>query len=623
MRPGRHLHAAVHVRRELKAMRDRRRRRPGIHAALAAAWLVAAGCREAARPPAAVRSLTTVLATAELCRAGDCVRGRPAAEARGGGVLDDAAILSLPVGSDSNLYLRIAAGSRLSFEYRAVGARLRMSETPAGGSPQVLRSGLAADDWTRATVDLAGVDGIVGIALTAEDVAGGFVLVRSLRLEEPRPVPAPVPDRPVGRRPNVLVYVIDTLRADRLGCFGGSRGLTPNLDAFAREAIRFPDMVAQSSWTRPSTASILTGLLPQRHGAIGPPDAIDPNVPMLAERLRAAGHRTAAWVVNPVVADDFGFGRGFEHFRLFEDSPALPERFVSASSVVPHVLRWIRVTPEPFFAYVHTADPHDPYAPPRALRDRFAHAVGDVAPATILRQQRDCPTCLQETHRDARPVPIRPEAVAVMESLYDGDVAAADAAFGRLVEGLRRLGRLDDTLVIVTSDHGEEFLEHGGLVHHQTLYDEVLHVPLLVRLPGGARGGTEDRRLSTHVDIVPTILETVGLDGRGLDGVSLLGPVTDRTEVTSHVLRWQGGEAVAVRDRRFAFIHLVGTPPDAVEVYDHGTDPREQDDLAARDPVLRGYATERLAHTLPPQRTRVVVRADAVERLRALGYLSE
>src|SRR5207248_2574292 len=225
------------------------------------------------------------------------------------------------------------------------------------------------------------------------------------------------------------------LRADRLGCYGGPRGTSPRLDAFAAGALRFTHAVAQSSWTRPSTASIFTGLVPPRHGALEADDMIDPRVQTLPELLRAAGFTTAA----------------------------------------------------------------------------------------VIAAERRCQNCLHDLGRQ-RPAPIDANTVAVLSRLYDGDVARADAAFGRLVDVLVRQRLLDDTLVIFTSDHGEEFLEHDGVTHGKTLYHELLHVPLVIRLPAGARGGSVVEDVVQHADLLPSILALAGAPPPpGLDGEPILG----------------------------------------------------------------------------------------------------
>ncbi len=314
------------------------------------------------------------------------------------------------------------------------------------------------------------------------------------------------PDPKLDKR-NVVVYLVDTLRADHLGCYGYERETSPRIDAFAEEGILFANCLAQSTWTKPATASVLTGEYPARHGATNDLAAISPELPTLAERLQAAGWRTAGFVANGFVgSENGGFRRGFESFeyRHRGDQP-----YAVAELVLDDALAWLAENAsEPFFLYVHTVDPHAPYGPPAPFRARFASGVVEKA----LQPPRGT-TAVPEAERQR------------LVDLYDAEIAYSDHHFGRLLDNLRDLGRADDTLVVFLSDHGEEFFEHGEWGHNPRMYQEVVHVPLIWRIPDWPEEGRGLRHegLVLQVDVVPTLLDALGLEpDPALPGTSLL-----------------------------------------------------------------------------------------------------
>ena len=585
--------------------------------------------------PPVRRDLALALARAEVCALADgrCVRGRRATQLHESDGMVGGSSVTLPAETSSNIYLRLPRESRVGFEFRAIGAALRLVAEPVAGRPVVLfrsRAGEADDRWHRTEVP-TGLDRgtIVRLGFEVRPLVSGRPAMA--RLQGPVLVGREIPPRRAAptsdSHPNVVLYVVDTLRADRLGCYGGPRGTSPRLDAFAAGALRFTHAVAQSSWTRPSTASIFTGVVPPRHGALEADDMIDPGVATLPELLHAAGFATAAFVTNSVASAPFGFARGFDRFRYFPEATSRAGLFLPADRLVTPIAHWLRSTSRPFFLYVHATDPHAPYlAPARFRRGRVA-AVDGVTPATVIAAERRCQSCLHDLGRQ-RPAPIDANTVAVLSRLYDADVARADAAFGRLVDVLVRQRLLDDTLVIFTSDHGEEFLEHDGVTHGKTLYHELLHVPLVVRLAGGARGGTVVEEVVQHADLLPSILELAGVPApAGLDGEAILGSAGARPgrEVVSH-LAHDGREVAAVTDGRWAFIHNLAAPEgfeSAYEIYDLREDSLERRNLAGRDAVLTGYAMQRLGEVPAAARAPgAVVDPRALERLRALGYVA-
>src|SRR5581483_3715364 len=321
------------------------------------AAVLAAACRKPA--PVETIDLTAEFAHAEVCpvAGGRCAHGRRAAELLGIDARSAATIVNLPVGAGTNVYLRLPEASRVSLEFRAVDADVVVRATAAGGRPRVLGRATAAD-WRRidvATAEPAGT--IVQLAFAAEGHAGGgpgMVLVRNA-IVMGRRTRTPAIVRRSSATPNVVLYVVDTLRADRLGCYGYPAPTSPRIDAFATSAIRFTQAVAQSSWTRSSTASILTGVVPPRHGALEAEHAIRPKLPTLPVLLQAGGYATAAFVVNPVVSGAFGFARGFDVFRMFPATAKRPEMFLPSDRLEHRLERWLAHAPRPFLMYVRVA----------------------------------------------------------------------------------------------------------------------------------------------------------------------------------------------------------------------------------------------------------------------------
>jgi arylsulfatase A-like enzyme len=340
-----------------------------------------------------------------------------------------------------------------------------------------------------------------------------FARPRTALVAEPRVVTAPrAPGAdPGSTRPrNLVVFLVDTLRADHVHCIGGGRETTPNVDALARDGVLFRQARSQAPWTRPSVATLFTGLLPEFH-TVTSENGLPRAASTLAERMRAAGYETAAFTANAQVhAPGLDFEQGFDRFVGFQRDQELAR----SDEVVGAALPWLDAHADrPFFLYVHTIDPHDPYDPPAATRGKFEAPYRgriDDAHASIAELTRLMP--LDAADR------------AHVVDLYDEEIAFADAWFGHLVGRLKELGLYDDTVVLFLSDHGEELLDHGKLGHPRRLWDEVLHVPMVLKLcgPTAPRGGVVDGVVRT-MDWLPTFATFFDLpsDPPGFEGVDL------------------------------------------------------------------------------------------------------
>jgi arylsulfatase A-like enzyme len=541
--------------------------------------------------------------------------------------------LALPFGWRMDSYLRLPAGAVLAMDdLRLRGdqrGELRVTLRPAGGQERELariRPGtrppaLALPDSGTLPVRLS----LMAVPERPGGPAGSGLVLGRPAVVTPRTkdaatvAPASLPPRPGIRPRNVIVYLVDTLRADHLGCYGYGRPVSPHIDAFAREAALFRHTVAQSSWTRPSTTTILTGLLPRTHGVYGHRDSLAPEAVTLAERLRERGYRTAGFVTNPNVARNFGLDQGFEAYRL------LGSRHSAATDVNARAAEWLDTVgtkDAPFFLYLHTMEPHAPYAPPPPFRQRFAPGVRDES-LTRMKVVEGL---------EKGEIPSTPEVRQALQDLYDAEIAANDAAFGALIDLLVQRGLWDETVIVFVSDHGEEFLNHGGWEHGKTLHTEMLDVPLVVRVPG-AQGRIVERQ-AQQADVVPTILDLLGLPvANGLEGRSLrsliLGdgpPGTDPPDTVAFSwLEERGLRSAAVTTPEWRLIEKRFPIPGRL-LYDRKADPGERRDLAGEWPVRTGYLRARLrdaerfrkgslqagTSTLDP---------DVQKQLKALGYM--
>lgn len=298
---------------------------------------------------------------------------------------------------------------------------------------------------------------------------------------------------------NVVLVSVDTLRADHVGAYGYARPTTPEIDRVAERAVVFENAIAQSSWTRPAHMSIFTGLHPREHGYLALADRLrlPEKVPTLASVLRERGYATGAFAGGMNVGKVYGFDRGFDVYR--SNGKDFRDNYEEARF-------WLGERGgERFFLFFHGYDAHTPYSSDPADREALGLARDDLA--KNLRK-----TCREEGG---------PERILPFVDSYDAAIHRADRYVGKLLGELSRLGIAERTVVIVTSDHGEEFLEHGGCFHIATLYREVLHVPLVVAAPGLAPRRVA-RLVPASVGIAPTVMDLLGIDEHPFPAASLL-----------------------------------------------------------------------------------------------------
>ncbi len=302
---------------------------------------------------------------------------------------------------------------------------------------------------------------------------------------------------------NLLLISIDTLRADRLGCYGYERETSPELDRFARDhAVRFARAVVEAPWTLPSHVTLLSGLHPLRHGVSLPEHAPAREIEFLAQTLHAAGYYTFAFTGGGWISPDFGFDRGCDSFQGSE---------LDCADNVRKVIDTIRHRSSrgPWFGFLHTYEVHCPYDPPEPYFSMFASE--EAEPIEVAGR------C---GNPDFNALPLSVGQVRYLSDRYDGSIRSVDLALGSLFAFLEENGALEDTVVVITSDHGEEFGEHGRIGHERSLQREVLGVPLLVAAPGIA-ARTIPNRVGL-ADVAPTVLDLLGIPGPSHDGRSLV-----------------------------------------------------------------------------------------------------
>jgi arylsulfatase A-like enzyme len=336
-------------------------------------------------------------------------------------------------------------------------------------------------------------------------------------------------------RPNVLLISIDSLRHDHLGCYGYGRATSPNLDRLAAEGAVFEQHVSSSSWTLPAHAALFTALPDSGHGCTDVDRALSPRHQTVAEQFQAGGYATAGFFAGPFLHPGFGLGQGFDIYQdctsnaaALAAKPASEWGRDSATNRLSHkdvanprtfdaFQAWLaRRDERPFFAFVHLWDVHYDFTPPPPWDERFDPGYqGWVTGEDFFFDERIGP---RMEERD----------LEHLIALYDGEIGWTDTFLAKIRDELERAGVLDDTVIVVTADHGTEFFEHGWKGHRTTLYDEVIRVPLVVRYPRHVPGGVRVAAQTRSIDIAPMLLEICGLPAlTDVAGESLLPLLRD------------------------------------------------------------------------------------------------
>jgi arylsulfatase A-like enzyme len=424
--------------------------------------------------------------------------------------------------------------------------------------------------------------------------------------------------------PNIVMILVDTLRADHMSVYGyGYWGdavggyeppTTPNLERLAGQGVVFKRVIAPSSWTKTSMASIMTGCNPSRHGAQGVKDVLPRELTTIAEALAGQGYYTIGVNTNPWLKPIFGFNAGFHVYHTLPCEVSL----ANAWDVNRSAVELLEQVPEgrPVFLYLHYMDVHSPYAP----RREFFSEPPVTIPGLGVVADDELDILYRRRGLDA------PAVVQRIIKLYDGEIRGVDAAIDQLLKELQRENWFDNTIVAITSDHGEEFCEHGGIEHGKNLYPEVYEVPLIFiwpdRLPAGVRIGAQVR----SIDIAPTLFALAGLDvPKSLDGKPLL-PMENSRLVDEVAISAVGLndyipklDYAAVVSREHLYVREKIS--NKVEFYDLRSDPGAQHNLGASHPSAAFYAELEGGKASRGTSRQVELDEETRNQLKSLGYL--
>ncbi len=470
-------------------------------------------------------------------------------------------------------------------------------------------------------------------ALAAGFLAGGFALGCS--------APEPEPSEPLP--PNVVLVVLDTTRADILSAYGYPMPTSPALETLAGEGMLFRQAMSTDFWTLPAHASLFTGLYPSSHQATSETNRLATRAKTLAEYLRSAGYRTRAYVSNAWIGAERGFAQGFESYiETWKTNSGAVNDYGFDRAGVAGAGEWIGERTrrgEPFFLFLNLNSAHMPYSPDTM-------ALVDVAPGPRpIDRTRALRKVKGMWHYLGGKYTLDEKDFEILQALYAAEVAMVDALLGELMASLEESGALDNTLVIVTADHGENLGEHGMIDHLLSMYDTTIRIPLVMRHPPTIPAGSVSEELVSLVDIVPTVLDISGLGERYPEIVSrslLRDDRPAREFVIAENERPLNGIDLMARnypdfdlariDRRMKMLRtphhkLIRYEDGGTEVYDLLRDPGELEDLSETQPELRDQLLGQLEAWMAAQGNNAapepleISDPETREQLRSLGYI--
>jgi len=481
----------------------------------------------------------------------------------------------------------------------------------------------------RRPVDWSLPAGIYRLRLAVNGTGSRTVRWEDLRIESeapPPPAALPRPIRPVHDplpgTTSVIIILLDAARADAFSAVAGTRP-TPAFAQLASEGTVFTDATSNAPWTGPSVAAMLTGRFPDASGVQTWDGRLPESIPTLFELAQAAGYRTLVWSQHTVYQGNRTLRRGLDDHVL--NASTEPEALPEAS--------YLFADSRPVLALVHLLPPHGPYTPPAPFRGRYSGWWSGDLPAISA-------SYLNRIVAEGQP-PLAPDYVRYVRDRYDDNVAYADSLVGEIIERIRSAGRLDDTLVMMLSDHGEAFYEHGMFKHTQQVYRESLHIPMVIRWPSGSVGWRKEVDAPVSlVDVLPTLAEALGFNApwNRLQGRSLLGlargestPVRPLLASTMRVTRHYEEMRPLARLRLGNEVLVHDAFNGTTELYDLSADALQQSDLAGENPLRAAFLTQQLR--LLQSRSRLSLLAESpagapleldpavIEELRALGYI--
>jgi arylsulfatase A-like enzyme len=437
---------------------------------------------------------------------------------------------------------------------------------------------------------------------------------------------------------NIILISIDTLRADHLGCYGYQKETSPQIDLLASDSVTILNTYASSPWTLPSHVSLLTSLHGAHHQVYYDDESMDPSLVTLADMLRQNNFYCAAFTGGGFVSSVYGFSKGFDSYS---DDAGGVFRQNSAEHLFRLVSEWLKSHKEKsFFLFLHTYQPHNPYACPYPYKSMFLEENARWRHLDLLSYLGGMPGIFKELSEEDR---------QNVMGLYDGEIRYTDEKLmGPLIAILKDLGLYDRTMIIFTSDHGEEFFEHHGWGHGHSLYDESLKVPLIIKFPESQFKGQRIHDIISLVDVFPTVLDKIGIDYSGLDidGQSLFPLITGRekgdrmflADVASNVLASRIPQRIAMNRGREKLIlnkkyspedlkYFIYPPPilSPVELYNLALDPGEQQNIADEKSHLTNQIIQRINEIYEVAEKKKTRKLEMDEELRkqlkALGYI--
>jgi arylsulfatase A-like enzyme len=485
--------------------------------------------------------------------------------------------VTLEPGARVDWFIDVPKGGALAFAVAAPGASGALDVEVSSDSSRSAETVSATSKWSDRQIALSRIDGQLA-RIRFSNEGGADVSLADVRVVRPAKQPVAI-EQPAK---NVVVLLIDTLRASKLQpYYPKSRVTTPAIDRFVSEGALFERAQSPENWTKPAVASVLTSLHPATHNTKQDASKLPRSALMLSEVYKKAGFKTASFIANGYVSNAFGFDQGWDHYTNY----IRERRNTNASNVFGEAQSWIRKNKDGrFFVYIQTIDPHVPYDPP----DEFLKMY-DAKPYSGQVQNRRTHLMLDEAKKNPKKYKFTARDKERIEALHDGEISYHDAYFDKFLAMLDELGLSEDTIVVVTSDHGEEFQEHGSWGHGHSVYQELLGVPLLFRWPGVIPANLRIEPAVSTMDIGPTVLEATGVpipeafEGRSLLGFMRgdwpLGPYVAFSDFLDHRRVIRGGDWKLIIRGNLSQV-----------MFDLGNDYWEQEELDGRaHPIAQRY----------------------------------
>ncbi len=542
-----------------------------------------------------------------------------------------------PTARTYSLYFIPPAKSSLVFDYASdAGAAFTVRIQTDGGEAEEVFAAEGEAVWNEKQIDLGRYTGQairVDLATTGSEGKSGWgepAIMVPLPADEPASSRTAVSD---ARPKNVIMILIDTVRADVFEAFKAGNGIqTPAYDALAEKSTVFVNAFNNENWTKPSVATTLSGVYPSTHDTKKDESKLPDEVELISERLKKEGFATAGFVANGYVSEKFGFERGWDYFRNY----IRENRKSDAEFVYRDALSWLNErrqdqSGKPYFLYIQTIDPHVTYKVPREYTKLYYNPEygGPLGPSIDARELQDLSTGKRKGSEGD---------INWLRAVYHGEVTYHDEFMGKFLQEIETLGALEDTLIVVTNDHGEELQDHGKFGHGHSLFDELLRAPLLMHYPGLFPAGNHMAEAVENVDVTPTILDALGLDPMAAaDGLSLLPLVQGKA-----VQRPYYAVSEFLDGRRAVHVgkwKLMRSSSTFINVFDMEKDPGELNDLSKEALIARRMCEVHLGEGLAtPDKSKrqqdIIVRRqfkageadiDPVMRkqLEALGYFGE